>query len=133
MLLARQVVSRPDAPALCWKDGDAWQRWTWTEYGDRVARMAASLQRLGLGPGDLATVIYTSGTTGDPKGVTLDHTNVIWLCESMCRRFEEDHTGWRWISYLPMAHIATRLNGLYLHLYRGAVNYCCPNPADIES
>ena len=30
---------------------------------------------------DLATIIYTSGTTGPPKGVMLDHYNIVWTCE----------------------------------------------------
>ena len=32
-------------------------------------------------PSDLATVIYTSGTTGPPKGVMLDHANIVWTVE----------------------------------------------------
>src|SRR6185312_476234 len=32
-------------------------------------------------PDDLVTVIYTSGTTGEPKGVMLDHANIVWTIE----------------------------------------------------
>ncbi len=31
---------------------------------------------------DLALLIYTSGTTGKPKGVMLDHANLLSMCES---------------------------------------------------
>jgi long-chain acyl-CoA synthetase len=46
------VRSRPEAVALRWKDGDAWREWTWADYGERAARLAASLAALGVGRGD---------------------------------------------------------------------------------
>ena len=84
-------------------------------------------------PDDLVTVIYTSGTTGTPKGVMLTHAAVLWTCESYIRRYPQDLTGARWISYLPVAHIATRLYAQYLHVYAGLEDVTCPNPADIGS
>jgi len=60
-------------------------------------------------PDELATVIYTSGTTGPPKGVMLDHANVTWTVDSLQERLGCDVTGYRIVSYLPMAHIAERL------------------------
>jgi long-chain acyl-CoA synthetase len=65
------------APALRWKHGDEWQSSTWGEHGDRVARTAAGLRALGVGPGDrvvlmlrnvpefhvLDTAIYFCGAT----------------------------------------------------------------------
>jgi long-chain acyl-CoA synthetase len=60
-------------------------------------------------PDELATVIYTSGTTGPPKGVMLDHANVTWTVDSLQARLGRDVTGYRIVSYLPMAHIAERL------------------------
>ena len=82
-------------------------------------------------PDDLCTVIYTSGTTGVPKGVMLDHAAVLWMCESYVRRYPQDLTGARWISYLPVAHIATRLYAQYLHVHAGLEDVMCANPADI--
>jgi long-subunit acyl-CoA synthetase (AMP-forming) len=46
------VRARPDAVALRWKAGDAWRHWTWTDYAERVTRLAASLRDLGVGRGD---------------------------------------------------------------------------------
>jgi long-chain acyl-CoA synthetase len=46
------VRNRPDAVALRWKDGDAWKEWTWADYADRAARLAAGLRDLGVGRGD---------------------------------------------------------------------------------
>jgi long-subunit acyl-CoA synthetase (AMP-forming) len=64
-------------------------------------------------PGDLATVIYTSGTTGPPKGVELTHANLLAQIRALRQRFEYP-VGMRMISYLPMAHIAERINTHYL-------------------
>lgn len=85
------------------------------------------------GPDDPCTVIYTSGTTGVPKGVMLDHRAVIWQCESCLRRLDRDLTGARRVSYLPVAHIATRFYAQYFHVYAGLEDITCPNPADVES
>jgi long-chain acyl-CoA synthetase len=62
---------------------------------------------------DLATVIYTSGTTGPPKGVELTHANLLAQLQSLRNRFDYPD-GARLISYLPMAHIAERINAHYL-------------------
>jgi len=39
-------------------------------------------------PGDLAYMIYTSGTTGRPKGVLVEHRQVMWLHAAMSQRAE---------------------------------------------
>jgi long-chain acyl-CoA synthetase len=72
-------------------------------------------------PEALATVIYTSGTTGPPKGVMISHFNVTWTAESLRRSFggDADMTGYRLVSYLPMAHIAERMTSHYSMLVQG--------------
>jgi amino acid adenylation domain-containing protein len=41
-------------------------------------------------PGDLAYVIYTSGSTGQPKGVAIEHRNVLNLVEWALETFSRD-------------------------------------------
>ena len=83
---------------------------------------------------DLATIIYTSGTTGPPKGVMLSNRNVCWTLESISGAMREqtgleELTGFRHISYLPLAHIMERLLGhYYLVEFATQVN-CCPDPS----
>ncbi|KAA1249381.1 long-chain fatty acid--CoA ligase [Mycobacterium simiae] len=64
-------------------------------------------------PDDVITLIYTSGTTGNPKGVEMTHTNLLFegyaLDEVLGIKF-----GDRVTSFLPSAHIADRMTGLYL-------------------
>jgi long-chain acyl-CoA synthetase len=81
-------------------------------------------------PDDLATIIYTSGTTGPPKGVMLDHANVVWTVESLGRALDfTDPTGSRLVSYLPMAHIAERMNSHYQGIRFGYEVTTCPEPS----
>ncbi|GIU90741.1 MAG: hypothetical protein KatS3mg010_1840 [Acidimicrobiia bacterium] len=76
---------------------------------------------------DLLTVIYTSGTTGPPKGVMLDHENMDWTLRSFNRLIEGvDPTGWRVVSYLPMAHIAERTVSHYQGIYAAYEVTTCP-------
>ncbi|MGH8992648.1 MAG: AMP-dependent synthetase/ligase [Acidimicrobiia bacterium] len=82
-------------------------------------------------PEDLATLIYTSGTTGPPKGVMITHTNLCWVLESMNRALGVDMTGWREVSFLPMAHIAERMMTHYLHIGRRTDVTTCPDPTQL--
>jgi len=52
---------------------------------------------------DLACLIYTSGTTGEPKGVMCDHSNMIFVSDSVMQYLEisEDDVV---LSVLPMAY-----------------------------
>jgi long-chain acyl-CoA synthetase len=84
-------------------------------------------------PNDLATVIYTSGTTGPPKGVMLDHANICWTVESYRATLGADTTGWRCVSYLPMAHIAERMSTHYLGIASGFEVTTCPEPGQVAS
>ena len=84
--------------------------------------------------GDLATIIYTSGTTGPPKGVMLSNRNVCWTLESISGSMREQTgieamTGFRHVSYLPMAHIMERLLGHYYLVEFGTQVNCCPDSA----
>ena len=82
-------------------------------------------------PHDMATLIYTSGTTGPPKAVEITHANVAWTVRSLLEAVGHGITGWRMVSFLPMAHIAERVATHYLHLYQGTEVTTCPDPGFI--
>ena len=85
-------------------------------------------------PNDLVTLIYTSGTTGPSKGVMIDHRNVCWTAE--CLRIAtdiNDLAGKRLVSYLPMAHVAERINSHYLAVFNGMEVTCCPEMTQLAT
>ncbi|MER7175162.1 AMP-dependent synthetase/ligase [Streptomyces mesophilus] len=122
--LERLVVVEPDAAAghtpysqvlAAGQDGEAFEK-AWRE----------------IRPADPLTVVYTSGTTGDPKGVRITHRNVIRNALALDSVVElPDHAGH--ISYLPFAHIAERMLGIYLPVFRAAHVHLCPDPAQLAA
>ena len=56
----------------------------------------------------ICTIIYTSGTTGKPKGVVHTFRSMAWGVTSATRRVRMDARD-RYISYLPLAHVAERM------------------------
>lgn len=67
-------------------------------------------------PKDLATIIYTSGTTGVPKGVMLNHHNVVSNVLSSSKRLPLTIGGATALSFLPVCHIFERVI-LYIYMY----------------
>ncbi len=68
---------------------------------------------------DLLSIIYTSGTTGDPKGVMISYRAVqaaINLVKSVIVINDKD----RFVSYLPLAHVAERMAVEFGSLYHGS-------------
>src|SRR6201998_3086173 len=63
-------------------------------------------------PDDVATLIYTSGTTGNPKGVEMTHANLLFEASALDAVLPIEF-GDRITSFLPSAHIADRMTGLY--------------------
>ncbi len=70
-VLARTPIN--STQALCWDDEDS-QRKICAQSHDNLEPASITLM-----PSHLAYVIYTSGSTGQPKGVTVEHANVISL------------------------------------------------------
>ncbi|HET9895937.1 MAG TPA: AMP-dependent synthetase/ligase [Streptosporangiaceae bacterium] len=91
------------------------------ESGAEVARRTAAIK-----PADPATLLYTSGTTGNPKGVIITHGSVLYEC--MTAKVSGSTTMHvRWVSYLPLAHIAERMFTLYLASFSAGHTYFCHN------
>ncbi|MFD6098964.1 AMP-dependent synthetase/ligase [Nocardiopsis flavescens] len=86
--------------------------------------------RHSLKPEDLLTVVYTSGTTGDPKGVAVTHRRMLANLAALDSLIDlPEHAAH--ICYLPLAHIAERVLGLYLPLLRASHVWMCDDPAEL--
>jgi len=72
------------------------------DHFNRFDRMVAKASQK-----DLVTIIYTSGTTGTPKGVMLNHRNILFnteMLQPVIAITEKD----LWVSILPSWHIYER-------------------------
>jgi len=83
-----------------------------------------------IGAADPVTLLYTSGTTGNPKGVVITHGSVMYECKT-AEMGGSTMQGVRWVSYLPLAHIAERMFTLYLAMYSAGHTYFCHVPTDL--
>ena len=91
------LIYTPDSPC---KEGTAWQEVIESENTLDTPAEA--------NPDSIATIVYTSGTTGTPKGVMLTF-KAITIALNLARDLAYlENRNTRFISYLPLCHIAER-------------------------
>ncbi len=85
---------------------------------DPHCRDAASWRRPKLRSDSLAVLQYTSGSTGSPKGVMLNHANLIANSELILHAFQpsRDVVGMSW---LPTYHDMGLVGGVLMPMYLG--------------
>jgi long-chain acyl-CoA synthetase len=95
---------------------------SWTsllsEEEDSKIQELVEAAKAAVDPEDLATIIYTSGTTGVPKGVMLNHHNIVSNVLSSSKRLPLDIGKTHALSFLPVCHIYERVI-LYIYYYKG--------------
>jgi long-chain acyl-CoA synthetase len=89
-------------------------------HAGEVTRRVAAIKST-----DPVTLLYTSGTTGNPKGVIITHGSVLYEITTAQENLANMHA--RWVSYLPLAHIADRMFSIYIAIVNATHSYFCHN------
>ncbi len=84
------------------------------------------------GAQDLAVLVYTSGTTGRPKGAMMKNAN---LCATLSGvnggLFQGLPGNEERVAFLPLCHIAERLIGEYVPIFRASIVNYVENPETV--
>ena len=98
----------------------------WVQEEPRnIAEIAWRLSK--IAPGDLCTIVYTSGTTGTPKGVELEHHNLVDISRAAASVHpitDQDYS----ITWLPYAHVYGRINDIFLGMVIGLQGWISRGP-----
>lgn len=87
-------------------------------------------RRAGIDPAGLATLVYTSGTTGPPKGTIITHDNIVATLGSVLSLVELGPDD-RFLSFLPLSHIAERITSHFGQLAIGAETWFASSVATV--
>ena len=125
----RRVIVRDAAACPAGAAYLSWQALV-TLGAQRLAKDRGPVQRrvAAIRPEDPLTLLYTSGTTGNPKGVIITHANALYELET-ARAGGNAPMHVRWVSYLPLAHIAERMFTLYIAIGNATHTYFCHEAA----
>ncbi len=85
-----------------------------------------------IDPDEMGLLIYTSGTTGEPKGVMLRHRGLTIMADSTFARFDHLKEGFRYVSYLPLCHVAEQLMTNYAQLTAGSEVWFIDDPKNLR-
>lgn len=99
-------------------------------YKNQNAYLGKNIEKINS-PKDLAYIIYTSGTTGNPKGVMVEHTNVVNLITSQSRQFKIDEN--EKILQLSNYTFDASVEQIFLALCNGASLYLIARAALLEA
>lgn len=89
------------------------------KWNDLLANNEPTKAQPAHGMDDLMTLIYTSGTTGNPKGVMHTYGSFSFGAQNAADTLPVGHAD-RFLSFLPLSHIAERFMVLGCSTYGGA-------------
>ena len=130
--LAKLLLRRADLPRLerivMIEPGGGLDSGSISSFADLV-RVGARLRetqphvveqrRAAIDPEAMATLVYTSGTTGPPKGTVISHANIVATLRAVLGVVDVG-PGDRFLSFLPLSHIAERVTSHFGQLATGA-------------
>ena len=100
-----------------------------SESNDEVERRMSEAK-----PDDLALLIYTSGTTGVPKGAMCTHHGINAMATAFIETYPEllGFDPFRYVSYLPLCHVAEQIFTNFIGLRSGSETYFCADLSKIK-